>query len=80
MKNEENNNRQSLYTTNNGKRTFSGVINPQYKDDKISLFDHYNVQQIQQPEAPEGINLLLFDIMENYLEVFKTPNKKKRQK
>ena len=66
----------NLYTNNNGKRTFSGVINPTNQENKISIFDDYNIEEVQQPTKPKGINNYLFKIMqeatnsENY--IFKT--------
>lgn len=53
----------NLYDTTNGKRTFSGVVNPWSKEDKISLFDDYNVEEVTQPTKPKGINNYLFNIM-----------------
>lgn len=53
-----------LYTKQlNGKRTFSGVVNPHNKENKYSLFDDYNVNEVQQPTKPKGINAYLFNIM-----------------
>jgi hypothetical protein len=53
----------NLYNTINGKRTFSGVINPMNKDNKICIYDSYNVEEITQPTKPKGINNYLFKIM-----------------
>ena len=53
----------NLYTNNNGKRTFSGVINPANNDNKLSLYDDYNVNEVQTKTKPKGINNYLFKIM-----------------
>lgn len=54
----------NLYTKQqNGTRTFSGVVNPMNQGNKISLFDEYNVNEIQQKTTPKGINKYLFKIM-----------------
>ena len=54
----------NLYNTTEGKRTFGGVINPTSKENKISIFDSWNVDEMQQPTKPKGINNYLFKIME----------------
>ena len=33
------------------------------KENKISLFDDWNVEEITQPTTPKGINKYLFNIM-----------------
>lgn len=53
----------TLYNTTNGKRTFSGEINPQSKENKISIFDDWNVNEMQTKTKPKGINNYLFSIM-----------------
>jgi hypothetical protein len=54
----------NLYTKQtDGKRTFTGVVNPMNQDNKISIFDDYNVNEITQPTKPKGINNYLFEIM-----------------
>jgi len=53
----------NLYNTTNGKRTFSGEINPANNEDKLSLFDAYNVNEVQTKTKPKGINNYLFTIM-----------------
>ena len=70
----------NLYNTTNGTRTFSGVINPGNEDNNLTTFDHWNVDEMQTKDAPEGINLLLFRTMENALQVYKTSNTVKRIK
>ena len=54
----------NLYNTTEGKRTFSGEINPANNDNKISLFDSWNVNEMQTKTKPKGINKYLFNIME----------------
>ena len=53
----------TLYNTTGSSRTFSGVVNPQSEDNKLSIFDDYNVNEVQTKTKPKGLNNYLFNIM-----------------
>lgn len=69
----------TLFETNNGKRSFSGVINPTYKPNQITLFDEWNVNEMELKEAPTGINLNLFKAVSALVGI-ETPKTIKRLK
>lgn len=54
----------NLYTTNNNKITFSGVVNPHNKENKLTMYDEWNIEEMTQPTKPKGINNYLFKIMQ----------------
>lgn len=56
----------NLFNTTKAKRLFSGVINPSNEDNKISIFDDWNCDEMQaETKRPKEINNLLFNIMSN---------------
>jgi len=67
----------NLYTKQtDGKRSFSGVVNPMNQDNKITTFDSWNIEEMTQPTKPKGINAYLFKIMQTATntenDIFKT--------
>lgn len=54
----------NLYTKQpNGARTFSGVVNPHNKENELTVFDDWNIEEMTQPTKPQGINPYLFKVM-----------------
>jgi hypothetical protein len=61
----------------NGNRAFSGEINKEAKGDVI-IYEHWNEELIND-KVPEGINLLLFRTVEEFIGVTRTHINAKRK-
>lgn len=58
----------NLYTTENGLKTFSGVID-QTKKGTIHIIDDFTETEKINNNIPEGINILLFRNMEEFIDI-----------